>query len=754
MSTILHLTDLHLGLVKDEVLDDYKSDIVPLKQRVTRQKLLRHTLHELGQSLSVKGEQIDAIVITGDITTGNNEHGFELLQGLLDELGPCCPPKDHIVIIPGNHDVTWGTAPSTPEHYAYFMKHIRKNGFVTPLLDGIDFDDDELWAKDLTKHFLLDPNGEWVIVPINSANYCGSLEPLESITEDMWNSIPELLGKDNKEIKDTLRHLRRHDVARVSPRQLEVLQALLQTVDKTVKADGHDPNHTVRIGLVHHHLLPVSVSEEFKSFESITNLGLLRHFFRTNHFDVVLHGHKHMGLVYQDFIYDSVEIKSRAPHRLLVISGATIGDQAYRQSEIGRLLKINAQKYAPTLGIAPIAAIPLGSPHNFSKVQYLNFSLWQSAYDNLEQADRIHLLEGVSVSEVYARLMVLFNDRSANEQLSNVICQIENADSARALPDSYPDISTDEIDNLQQWLDDLVKWWQKRSSRLTELRYFNHGQRIRAFRGDIDQLHQAIEALSAKGSSSRAVITLLDPTLDKVQDPDHKFPSFCSVQFVIREPKSGSAFLDCIGYFRKQEFKYWWPVNVAELAQLQGEVFKELKSRNSPRGLELGTITTIAAIGQIERVLPRVSVPPIDRAYDEDQDSLWAMVYALFWSRMPGRSSYAKQWVLYLDGLIPPEEPDRDGIPVATEGLRFIIDTVKQFSVHHALSDVHSNLNSALKHLYELNSVHAHSTTSEQAKMDKHVEWRKGVIEDVKEIRTAIEHLLRSKKPGNSKDTN
>ncbi len=68
MSLLLHLSDLHLGSVKDsDILDDFKSDIEPLERRLSRQRVLKETLTQLSIQLSGK-EDLYAVVISGDIT--------------------------------------------------------------------------------------------------------------------------------------------------------------------------------------------------------------------------------------------------------------------------------------------------------------------------------------------------------------------------------------------------------------------------------------------------------------------------------------------------------------------------------------------------------------------------------------------------------------------------------------------------------------------------------------------------------------
>lgn len=127
---------------------------------------------------------------------------------------------------------------------------------------------------------------------------------------------------DNKAFAERLQkeieRLRQHDIARVSRRQLLAVAELLRASGVSPQRQAGD--HRLRIAVLHHQLLPVSTREEWKTFESIINLGLLREQLVTFGFDLVLHGHKHAGHIYWDHATgpDHVHTPDR---RMLVIAG-------------------------------------------------------------------------------------------------------------------------------------------------------------------------------------------------------------------------------------------------------------------------------------------------------------------------------------------------------------------------------------------------------------------------------------------------
>jgi 3',5'-cyclic AMP phosphodiesterase CpdA len=731
MPLILHLSDLHLG---DQAFDDYKSECVPLEERNNKIHLLQNTLEEVGNQLREDNSRLDAVVVSGDITVANNEAGFEQLSSLLSKLGSSLPEPDRVLVTPGNHDVTWRTKPSTSERYENFSRYIRAKGYVTPLLDGLDIDSNGELIN-AANPVLLSPDLDWMIVAINSSNYSGSLEPLTDIPDNIWNQIPDLLasrGLDRAVVGRVLDRLRLRDVARVSPQQLAALRRILRQVDSEIEAAGKDPTQTLKMAVLHHHLLPVSSAEEFKAFESITNLGQVHQFLRGNEFDIVLHGHKHIGSIYRNHIYDDNSQRANCAQTLLVISGSTIGGQDYREAEVARLIDVQARPYSPRLRIRQLPALRAGS--HFPPSDWESHRLWPRQISCRFSASN-EVIEGKACSEVYACVLALFEDLPVNQELHNIVCVVHEPSTAFSLPDSYPTVSGVAADQRERWFNELVEWWQREQSSLTKPVFFTHGSRIYKFGGDCNQFGRAVELLRRKPDTSRSIIILVDPRSDNLDDK-RKFPSFSLIQMVIRRGGPERFELDCIGYFRKQEMRYWWPVNIAELATIQRRAYGQLAG--DVRGLTLGTLTTIAAISYAGTTPPKVAIPALDREFDDHPERLWSMAYALFWPEMPGRSDIGKAWKHFLEDLIPPEAPDPDGVPMSVDGLRFLADQVTRFAVHHAESPA-----SALtRHLNELHRLNERQSDESDPTIS-HARWRASVKADVETIKKIVDELFR-----------
>ena len=529
MARILHLTDLHLGgRPEDQILDDYKSDIVPYAERVTRQALLKSTLRNLGRYLREKNMALDGVVVSGDVTVAADPAGLELLSVLLAELQDTLPPADHVVVVPGNHDVAWRTHPSSADRYKNFVGSLRVKGYITPLLDGIDLPSHGS-STDFSMHHLSLDGGDIEIIPLNSSNYCGTIEPLRCLTEAEWDAIPTLLkGADNSSVRKELNRLRLHDVARFSPEQLASVSQLLDTI-----CPGGTGGKQTRIAVLHHQLLPVSASEEFKSYEAIVNLGVFQQFLRANSFDIVLHGHKHAPLAYWYDLGtshggDSAGRSKRA--RALVISGSTVGGSDSRRGEMCSLIALPSKTTAKEVRLTPVQPADAGTA--LEHLEERRYRLWDLADACSQGVDAPKLIAAESFDAVYDQLLGYFDERSEHEPVNHLICEVHNATYPVGLPVNYPDVPATFSGDRQIWLDDLVRWWQHMKPARDDPSAFTHGARIYKYRGDLDQFRGAINALQTKPSSSRGIVALVDPSQDG-WNSDRKAPSFCSFQFLI-----------------------------------------------------------------------------------------------------------------------------------------------------------------------------------------------------------------------------
>jgi hypothetical protein len=111
--------------------------------------------------------------------------------------------------------------------------------------------------------------------------------------------------------------------------------------------------------------------------------------------------------------------------------------------------------------------------------------------------------------------------------------------------------------------------------------------------------------------------------------------------------RNGRRELDCFAYFRKQEMRYWWPINAAELKQLQDDVRRQL---DKDHRADPGRIVTFSAIALYGDEVPRVAVTEIDRAVDEE-GAIWEMVAAVAFPDSAAAAKGRSRWARALEEL-------------------------------------------------------------------------------------------------------
>jgi 3',5'-cyclic AMP phosphodiesterase CpdA len=222
MSGVLHLSDLHLGKPGDhQWLDDHKASIAGSDRRAERD-VLRETITAFADDGGL--DKVEAVVVSGDLTNRGGSDGFDEFAELMQLITAHVAPEK-ILVVPGNHDVPREHGPGDPERYTEFLRVTREQGFVTPLLDGVDFDDGGALSGQGGERQHLVYGKRFAIVPINSSHFCWCVEPLpDSIFE-------ELLSVDPDKISEATKALRRHDIPRVSNAQMTALERLIGRLD-------------------------------------------------------------------------------------------------------------------------------------------------------------------------------------------------------------------------------------------------------------------------------------------------------------------------------------------------------------------------------------------------------------------------------------------------------------------------------------------------------------------------------------------
>jgi predicted phosphodiesterase len=628
-SQILHLSDLHLGPVAPAQRLSHIRVSIP-GEGLAQRDVIKGTL----ESLAASGElaRMQAVVISGDLTNQAEGDGYQffgqLAVILLEHLA-----ADRVLVVPGNHDVDKEHQPGDPDRYAAFLKETRKRGFATPLLDGIDFTEDGTLTDEAGKYPHIVGGESFVIVPVNSSHFCWVTEPATSSLLEGLPTVPTDV------VDEATKELRTHDMPRVSNAQMVALRRLLER-------EGTIPRTSLRLATLHHQLLPVDAREEVKGFEGLTNLGAVREFLADIDIDIVMHGHKHAAALY----WDRVALSSRLedpPHTMLVSAAPANFEPG---KPVGRLLRLGRSPLAPEVDIEEIrAGTPFGS--ELTRTPLALARIWRPEAVEGEGAE---VISGADFDTVYARLQSRFERLPADAALRYLICEISRPGELHHAPAGYPEPH-------DGWFSDLVEWWQFPEPHFDAEVSFNHGDRIHRRWGDQTAAAALLlsNAIPSDIATTRASILLIDPQIEASPAGDGEFPSFVSIQLQLAE-RGGALELDCTGSFRKQEMRYWWPINVAELGRVRDDVLHRLKANG--REVQGGKIRTIAAYAIARGAIPVVAHAAVDRAVDREQVQLWRLAYGLM---EPGRvadpAELRARWDHYLEDLRPHE----DGSPPA-----------------------------------------------------------------------------------------
>lgn len=431
-------------------------------------------------------------------------------------------------------------------------------------------------------------------------------------------------------------------------------------VDATPRPDH---GRQLRIAVLHHHLRAPSLREEIKAFADLSNLEQVRGFLRDRAFDVVVHGHKHEHAAQFDHIYDHGGDGAR---RVLVVSGATF--EAGRETDAVRLLTFEGLPYTPSIRVEPIPLQRGGV--DAPAFPAITKRLWAS--ENL--TDGPTTIQGSDIDEVYERVVEVARLEAEGNTLIVHLDLPSHETDRLPLPNNYPMAEPLEPGARQEWLRELVGWWQLDRSKLEQRMPFVHGTRLRRYGGKIDQIERIKKLLKQK-ASTRALAVLVDPFRDFTADGSgEEFASFSLVEFKRRNLGNGRSSVEVIAFYRAQEFARWWPINVAELRSLQIEVCRHLN-------FDPGRITTIAADARTHSRSPtQVAMPIVDRWLDQAPERLHALANALVLkgARNDKERAALAGWdrcLTELEDVAKNYNPD--GVPVAVEGLEVLASYVQ-----------------------------------------------------------------------------
>ncbi|HEY8031899.1 MAG TPA: metallophosphoesterase [Methylocella sp.] len=746
MGLIVHLTDLHLGLRgAASPTDDRKILVVNDDERMTRRDEAEAAIKKLTEAIKANGKKISALVISGDITVAGSPEGFEDLKVFLaDSFGTLLPDASRIVAVPGNHDVKWFERDAA-KRYDAFNEHCVKAGFVTPPLEGLTLVGEAREWTATDRHVLVDVEERWAVVPINSAEFSGVRSTL---LDQNGNALPDETAVDAIEaelaanplhaaIFKQLREAREYDMARVSKMQIKAFGRTIEYVEKKF-AQGAMP---LLFATLHHQLSPVDDREEIKPFEALSNLGRVRSMLQEAGVSIIFHGHKHQSRFFWDSREDaSADGRTHDRHDMLVLSGGTVGGGATPKESLANVVEITPRPHGHDVKVWSLGDYVEDSKNRAKQAIFFD----RRRLSPIEPS--AGLIEGETFDEAYARL-----EREAalagHGRVNDLVVRIRDGRTVTRPPSGYPADASGERGEkdakLDEWFKDITLWWQ---SPLIEApdRLFTHGRRLQLYDGkrNADQIKAIARIIKRERmpGNGRAVATLINPETDTLL-PDAgvpmSFPAFCLVQLHVSNDGRTDR-LDATAYFRKQEIRYWWPVNVAEIKFIMSKVVEGM------RDIEIGSITTVAAIAVWQPSRSRVAIPKVDRLYFQDHDGRTTLSrMAALLSGSPAaaaeRSEHdrtRRMWRAVLDDIVPPGDSARDSIPLAVEGIAFLRRSVEAQLAVNTTKTIESKLRRAAAALKALEgsgiALRTLSTGTDQDDWKAKLEWHVKLMSDAK----------------------
>ncbi len=198
-----------------------------------------------------KGITADYLIITGDITNQATLCEFELAKNIIPDLASSMNiPEDHVICIPGNHDVDWKIMDGVTGRDLELRKALRYNTF----LSGFATDNANLLELVKDPFYTIWDFEDLLIIGINSAFHD---------TKD--SKIHNGLASDSviKSIEDKLCQL-------------------------------SQPITKPKIFIVHHHPYQYSTGSDEPDVSIMHNAEELIKMLSKNQIDMIIHGHKHV----------------------------------------------------------------------------------------------------------------------------------------------------------------------------------------------------------------------------------------------------------------------------------------------------------------------------------------------------------------------------------------------------------------------------------------------------------------------------
>lgn len=644
MVKLIHISDMHA--TKDFSRQGSIDKKVDLPEVVS--SLEKEFLDSLKTYLEKEhndGKRIDLFIISGDLVFRGDLKAHETFsKAFIDLLERQGYTKDNIMVVPGNHDVKQGSLPSSSNRYQEFFDSWQ--GCKLPYLDGF-YKQADIFIDDIN-HI--------IVIPVNSCNWSHTRI---NVDKDIQEHIDKL---KNKNLREKFEKQFTYDAAYISDDQLKYLEQELLNIKKQKNYDQY-----TKVIVQHHHLLPVDDKIEIKELSDIVNLKHFQKFIIEHEVKVILHGHKHTGKSFYEYLSCTDK-----PYKILIGSSENVhyGSIFHELCIEGKSVEIDS--YSKSL----------------EKQSSKTFDLYE-----YHKSSNVIQLEEKNIHDLYEQICFFSeNSHKNNKTIISTLDLEEYKKDTLEIPKVKNEPSEQEW--YEREITSIVQWWQKDSS--NQKVTYQHGSRLKKYYGFKNQIKYIAKLFEEKKmfDSSRGIAILTEPIKDFDDEFKAKFPSFVSLQFLIRDDK----YLDVIGYYRVQETRHWWPINILELFALQSDMLKRISIPK--KSFVRGKLTTIAASVRFHDTYAfgHSYISHVDIIMENDPARFAAISNALFCNMQA--SEYLDDWENIFTDLKKLKQsvynPDGDAFPIS--GLVYLCDFLKKIKAN---TKKHSTF---VKKLDELNT--------------------------------------------------